>query len=280
MRDLKSPKAGNKVRGNRRNKPKKPPRDWKGLFRKALRVTVCLVTLSLGVGGGGLLAKAIVDSDLFRIDTVTIEQPKRVSRQDLLALADIGLGTSIFDLDLDLVGRKIEENPWVLSADVRRVFPRTVMVNVTEREPRALINLDYLYYIDDRGDIFKVLEQSDSLDYPVITGISRAFLLDHPEQTKARLARVARFVDRLSTRREFTLEDVSEVHIGETDGIILYTASGGVPIRMGDSGYEDKLNRLERIYGELKPRLPVLRYIDLQVADRVIVKLETAVARG
>ncbi len=279
MRDLKSPKAG-KIRGNKRNKPKKQPRDWKGLFRKALRVTVCLVTLALGMGGGGLLVKVTLDSNLFRIDTVQIEGPQRVSKDELLALADIGLGTSIFDLDLDMVGRKIEENPWVLTADVQRIFPRAVMVKVTEREPRALINLDYLYYVDDHGDIFKVLEKNDSLDYPVITGISRAFLLEHPDKTQSRLAGVARFIDRLSDRREFTLEDVSEVHIGESEGIILYTASGGVPIRMGDDGFEDKLNRLERIYGELKPRLPVLRYIDLQVMDRVIVKLEAAVARG
>jgi cell division protein FtsQ len=44
---------------------------------------------------------------------------------------------------------------------------------------------------------------------------------------------------------------------------------------MGYSKFSSKLNRLESIYKELEQRLLVLKYIDLNVEDRVIVKIDT-----
>jgi cell division protein FtsQ len=49
---------------------------------------------------------------------------------------------------------------------------------------------------------------------------------------------------------------------------------GGVPIRIGFDHFSAKLDMLEKIYGELKPRLSSLRYIDLNVMDRVIVRVD------
>ena len=66
-----------------------------------------------------------------------------------------------------------------------RVFPREVVIPVHERVPQAIINLGYLYYVDGGGEIFKVLSSDDRLDFPVITGIDRQFLLENPERRTA-----------------------------------------------------------------------------------------------
>ena len=64
------------------------------------------------------------------------------------------------------------------------------------------------------------------------------------------------------------------MHIDREGGLSLLTVSAGVPVRMGFSDFKAKLDRLERIYPELQPRLTGLKYIDLNVADRVIVKID------
>ena len=56
------------------------------------------------------------------------------------------------------------------------------------------------------------------------------------------------------------------------------TLQGGVPVRIGFDDFEDKLARLERIYSEIESRLSVTQYIDLNAADRVIVKLDPIIA--
>jgi len=49
---------------------------------------------------------------------------------------------------------------------------------------------------------------------------------------------------------------------------------------MGKQGFSTKLNRLESIYDDLEPRLMALKYIDLNVTDRVIVKLDVKRTAG
>jgi cell division protein FtsQ len=276
MRDFKSQKPV-KVKANRR-KRQKEPRDWSKFFQRALGIGVLIGKLALVVlllGGAGLAARQIFHSGYFGVAKVRVENLGRVSEEEVVALSDIRPGMNIFDLELEMIGRKIEENPWIATARVERVLPREVVISVRERVPKALINLGYLYYLDAGGVIFKVLGPEDSIDYPVVTGIDRRTLLENPGDCRKQLEEAVLLLDELAGRRIFSLDDVSELNIDPTDGLTLYTFSGGIPVRMGYSNFSSKLDRLERIYPELEPRLPALKYIDLNVADRVIVKVDS-----
>jgi cell division protein FtsQ len=276
MRDLKAPKKVSKARNNRR---KKKPRDWKKIFHRLLSTSVVVVSLTLIVSGGILSAQLLFDSNYFKVDTVQVENHQRLSQDEIVALSDVRIGHNIFELDLERIGRKIEENPWVYKTKVQRLFPRTLVIRVEERIPKAVINLDYLYYIDETGDIFKVLEAQDSLNFPVVTGLERKDLVDRPEEMRKRLEGVGGLIDELAGRQVFSLADVSEFHLEAMGEIVLYTCSGGVPVRMGMGDYHAKLDRLEKIYGELKPRLRALKYIDLNIMDKVIIRVDTGITR-
>ncbi len=197
-----------------------------------------------------------------------------MSEGDILDASDIKIGDSLFDLELHMIGRKIEEHPWIAKAEVERSFPDQVVIRVVERQVRAIIDLDYLYYVDSAGEVFKMLDAGDELDYPVITGIDRQYLLDNPDQTQDCLNLALQLMDELDSRTLFNLDDVSEIHYDEHEGLVMHTRIGGVPVRMGKGGFAAKLNRLESIYDDLEPRLLALKYIDLNVTDRVIVKLD------
>lgn len=272
MRDLKSQKPV-RSKGNRR-KSKKQPRDWKNFFHRGLRISVFAGSVALAASGGVLLGQLLFDSDFFRIDSVRVENQQRVSEEEILSLSDIQLGVSIFDLDLELIGRKIEENPWIATASVARVFPRELVIRVSERVPQAVVSLDYLYYADAGGEVFKLLAPEDRLDYPVVTGLDRHFWLENPVEARRQLREAMALLAELASRDEFNLDDVSELRLDREDGLVLYSYIGGVPIRMGYGNFASKLDRLERIYGNLEPRLLALKHIDLNVADRVIVRLD------
>jgi cell division protein FtsQ len=203
-----------------------------------------------------------------------VEQQVRVSEGDILDASDIRIGDSLFELELHMIGRKIEEHTWIAKAEVERSFPDQVVIRVVERQTRAIIDLDYLYYVDRSGVVFKMLETGDELDYPVITGIDRQSLLDHPDRNRDSLDLALGLIDQLEPRRIFNLDDVSEIHFDQQQGLIVHTRIGGVPVRMGKLNFHAKLNRLEAIYEDLEPRLLALKYIDLNVTDRVIVKVD------
>jgi len=273
MRDLKSQKQ-KKIKTNRR-KLEKQPRDWKKLFHRLLRIGIASGSGLLLASGALLTVQVLLESGYFEVRKISVEQPVRVTEGDILEASDIKIGDSMFDLELYMIGRKIEEHPWIAKAYVERAFPDQVVIRVVERQPRAIIDLDYLYYVDKSGDVFKMLEAGDPLDYPVITGINRQYLLDNPDQTQNCLNLALRLMDELESRALFNLDDVSEIHYDQQEGLIMHTLIGGVPVRMGKQGFDGKLNRLEAIYDDLEPRLLALKYIDLNVADRVIVKVDT-----
>lgn len=279
MLDLKA-KNPPKVKANRRKREPRQPRDWKKLFRRLLRFSLFSGGAVLVLVGGFFVTELFLSSGYFRVDTVRVLNQSRVTEEEIVGLSDVRPGMSIFDLDLEMIGRKIGENPWIANARVERVLPREVVIRVTERVPRAVINLGYLYYVDGSGTIFKVLGAEDSLDYPVVTGIDRRSLLDSPAESRQQLTEAMGLLEQLAGRRTFALADVSEIKIDPADGLTLYTFTGGVPVRMGFGNFDRKLDRLERLYPELEPRLPVLTYIDLNVADRVIVKVDAKCTSG
>ncbi len=144
-----------------------------------------------------------------------------------------------------------------------------------ERQPEAIVNLGYLYYVDGDGEVFKLLDSEDSLDFPVITGIAREQMLNDGKDVRRRLLRAMVLLQELEGRRYFNLADVSEVHSDPRKGLTLFTYHGGIPVHMGKGDFGSKLARLEKIYKEIEPSLLALKYIDLNVADRVIVKVNT-----
>jgi cell division protein FtsQ len=276
VRSLKQTKS---VRPNRRKKQKQPL-PWKQVLARLLRVTVFCGSATFLLFGAVLGGRLLLGSGYFAVTTVRVENNQRLLQEEVLALSDIQQGSNIFDLDLDMIGGKIEENPWVASARVERVFPNEVTIRIEERQPQAIVRLGTLYYVDVYGEIFKMLDAGDRLDYPLISGIDRQLLLDKPEQARELLLGALGLLTELAERRVFNLDQVSELRVAPQEGITLYTYRGGVPVRFGQNGYRTKLDRLERIYRELQPRLAAIDYIDLNVVERVIVKLESHRNRG
>lgn len=274
MRDLKShQQKTKKVRRNRRKQERKPLEVRKFLHR-ALRVGVALFSTALLVVGGFFLVQLLMASDMFRIDAIDVAGNARLSREQIVLLSDIEPGVNTFSLDLGIIGHKIEENPWVKQARVQRIFPRQVKITLVERKPVAIINLGYLYYLDDHGEIFKVLDSSDQLDFPVVTGFDYERAQQHEADYAQLLKQIVTLIADLKQRKILNLAQISEIHRTAGNGLTLLTMNGGVAIKLGWDHFARKIDRLEQIYAQLQPKLPILDYIDLNVDEKVIVRIQ------
>ena len=274
MRDLKKNQNTTKrLRVNRRKKKSKPL-SWRKILHRSLRIGVTLFSATLLLVGGFFVTQLLLASDLFRVEQVVVEGNNLLKGEQVVALSDIEIGINTFTLDLGLIGRKIEENPWVDTTRVSRIFPRQVVIHIEEREPVAIVNLGYLYYLGKQGEIFKVLDATDNLDYPVVTGFEYAKVQAHNGEYGQQLKRVVALLSSLSRRDLFGLNQISEVHFEEGGDLSLFTLDGGVKIKLGTTDYDRKLSRLERIYAQLRPKLKMLEYIDLNVEEKVIVRIE------
>lgn len=268
----KGKQKGQKVRVNRRKQQPKPL-NLRKILHRTLRVTVALFSVVAVVVGGFLTVQMVMASDQFRVETISVQGNKRLDGETVVALSDIEPGIMTFHLDLHLIGRKIEENPWIKQARIQRIFPRQVVIAVVEREPVAIVNLGYLYYVDADGEVFKVLEGSDSLDFAMVTGFDALRLGEGDRWEAEKMKQVVSLLKALKQRKYFNEQQVSEVSLEAGGGLSVY-ALEGVRIRFGQGDYEKKLSRLERIYAHLKPKMTMLEYIDLNVDEKVIVRIE------
>lgn len=278
MKDLKKKKRG--VGKPRTNRAKKQPRNWREILRKGLYGSLMVGSAALVAVGSGLLARAVLDSGYFNVAQIVVAQESRVSKEAIVALSNVHPGDNLLRLNLETIGNKVADHPWIARVDVRRNFPDTLVIEVVERDPVAILNLGYLYCVDSNGEVFKLLEGDDPLDMPVITGVDRDYLIQDQPKVAGYLRHAVGLLKDLEKRRSFGLDEVSELHLTKNGGIVLFTYIAGVPVELGRDGYSAKLDRLERIYKELRPRLPLLRNIDLTVADRVIVSRSGAEMNG
>jgi cell division protein FtsQ len=254
---------------NRRVEPKK---DYKGLFSRVLYfliIVACAAALLVGAGFGMYMLSM---SDSFAIEHIEVNGNQRLSTEDILALSDIRHGQGTFDLDLELIGQRLEENDWILQAQVERLLPRGIKVSIVEHTPCCIINLDYLYYVDRQGEVFKVLHRGDSLDYPMVSGFEREDLGTPEALGTPWLERVVEVITQLEKRSVFNIEEVAQIHVDFERGIELYTLEYGVTLRLGKDQFSTKFDLLEHMYPKLKAELEKLEYIDLNVPGKLIVK--------
>ncbi|MDH3342135.1 MAG: cell division protein FtsQ/DivIB, partial [Gammaproteobacteria bacterium] len=87
-----------------------------------------------------------------------------IFREKVIAVIDGGY----FSLDLDLMRSNLMTMPWVDDVSVRRQWPSSLYIRVTEKQPVAYWNDDAM--ISDRGDVFKPEVIAQQHDLPRLSG--------------------------------------------------------------------------------------------------------------
>ena len=187
-----------------------------------------------------------------RLHEIRVVGNSRVSEAQIRHLAGLGIGTPLIDINVESAELSVLRHTWISSAQIRRIFPDTAVIEVTERQIRALLMLDKLFLVDINGEPFRVATPPD-LDYPVITGLEEEFAHQEPELARRIIHESLAWLDALDAPRttiatgsqKLSSQDVSEVHFDEKSGYALVLRNGG-EIRLG---FRDRsiLSRLDAL---------------------------------
>ncbi|MBI5482834.1 MAG: FtsQ-type POTRA domain-containing protein [Deltaproteobacteria bacterium] len=258
--------APNKVKIQRK------PLDLKKYLRPLGKIAAGLLVSVLTVGIMYGVYRVLGSTTFFKLKNIEVSSAKRLSREEILGLAGVEPGKDLLRMNLKRMGEHILQNPWVETVRINRYFPDGISIAVTEREPLAIVNMGYIYYLDKNANVFKVLNQGDKLDYPVITGFSEEELGSDPKGTRQALKTTCELLKILREKGAFILADVSEIHYDKGYGFTMFTASGALPVKIGSGEFAAKVERFSRIYRDLMSQRQALQYIDLDYSDKIIVK--------
>jgi len=115
-------------------------------------------------------ADQLVDwSDRFRVRNTEITGNHIIKTDQIAHLANVSKGVSLFQVPVIAVQRRIESDPWIKRAVVRRRLPDTIEIQVIEREPAAAVRSERLLMIT--ADSIALAPDSDDWvwDFPLLT---------------------------------------------------------------------------------------------------------------
>jgi cell division septal protein FtsQ len=247
---------------------------WRALAI-GLVVSVIVIYAVSRAAGLALSASALT------VSKITLTGTQRMATGEALALLDGLRGSSIVTADLEPWRVKLLGAPWVADAAMRKIFPGTVSVVITEREPLGIGRIrNSLYLIDREGSIIDEFgPKYADFDLPIIDGLSAGPGDADDSADLARAALAGRVLEDFQRRPELA-RLVSQVDVSNVRDAVVILKDDTALIHTGDDHFVDRL----QLYLDLAPRLredvPRIDSVDLRYGERVFVKPQgtTAVA--
>lgn len=133
-----------------------------------------------------------------------------------------------------------------------------------------MINLDALYYVDDRGSIFKRLTAYDAKNLPILTGFSRK---DLAAKDPVAIRNLKKTIDLLQNAEAGVLRrNLSEVHYDAQDGYTLVTRDFGLRLKIGTMDFTKAMQRVEEAMPKLASLGQAKGVVDLKTEGRIFVR--------
>jgi cell division protein FtsQ len=246
------------------------------IVKKTLQVTFQLLLLFLFLFIGHWVYIHLLGDSYFRVREVEVEGGQKIPKETLLSLTVMEGMPNLFSVKLKEVVKRLESHPWIEQVRVRKVFPDKILIQIDERKPMAIVQLDGLYYIDTRGEIFSPVGDRDEYNYPYLTGLTRRVLEKDPEEAKRLINKALEFLRIVGQEKLLPLREISEIHMEEAFGIHCFTKAEGVEIRIGWEDFREKLRRVSLIWSDLRKRGLSIASIDCSDLKRIVVRKATS----
>lgn len=230
------------------------PRDG-GSRTVLVHALMVLVAASIVAGffvGGRALSRWLRSADSFSLRNVELDGLERLTREEVLDVAGIEEGMSIFSLDEQESLEGLESHAWVREARVRKRMPDSVFVEIVEREFTALLWSDGLYRVDSDGTIFERHPTGSPLDRVIITGVDRVLLEGDRELLGAELRKIIQVLGEYNRMGLGAHAPVRTIHREHGGGIVLYIGDRAREVRLGVGHTRKKLRRLRAVLRELR----------------------------
>jgi cell division protein FtsQ len=176
----------------------------------------------------------ITTNDRFAIREIQIQGASKLTREAIDQTLP-AIGDNVFATDVGELADELRAHPWIASAEVRRVLPDVLVVEIREHEAAGVVLLGQLYLVDAQGRPFKRAERGEDAGMPIITGLDRAAYQTDPEGTARTIAAALEVLSRWGQRPA-----IGEVRI-DHGALALRTYDHGTEIDLGTLRSGDEL---------------------------------------
>jgi cell division protein FtsQ len=257
----------------KKNKRKKPSNILSGLY-VVLKVAAGLFLLIVVSNLFVLAYDLFVQSTYFESKAVVIKGAYRLSKKDIMEQAQVKMGANILSVNLTLAKNWLQAHPWIASASVRREFPDTIIIEIKEHRPIAVVDMEQRYLMNINGELFKRWSPEDSVVLPVINGLTGtdiAFSRMYPNIITDGVLDVLR----LGSDFESVIPNriVKRILVDRELGITLCVSENMKTIKLGHPDYQVKYENLKRtlFFIDTSDYIQDFYTIDLSEVEKIVI---------
>ncbi|MBI3932299.1 MAG: FtsQ-type POTRA domain-containing protein [Acidobacteria bacterium] len=241
--------------------------------RRAHRGWVGRTVLALELGGALVFALAatwagyskVMASERLKVARVDVRGSRFLSEGEVRELLGPALGENILGLDIEEIKQRLRASPWVADATVRRALPDTLQVEVRERVPLALAEVDRLYLMDEGGVLIDIYgPRTAGFDLPIVRDLGGF----DDEGRRGRAERAGALLADLGA----LAGEISEVEVLGSGDLRVVLRGAGEVVLVGSPPYRQRFETFLALRRDLAERCPRAEYFDLRFRGRIYAK--------
>ena len=186
------------------------------------------------------------------------------------------LGIELEEINLRDVSLLIESHPYVKAARVSRRYPATLSIEIVERQPVAMLNVEPVLMIDREGIILPDKGQVNDFLVPCLSDFNPAKeLYPAGQQTvSAKVQETMNLITRILDYYPSLYSNISEVTMNANDEYVIILAQYPTKVILGNTDVWAKIQILGKFEHSLsnKRQLSDYKYLDLRYDNQVIAK--------
>lgn len=249
-------------------------------MRKGMGVLLLFVVTMVMVLLVPQVPEFLAESDFFRVEEIRLEGERYLGEAEVERLLAIGSTSSVWD-DLDALASRVRRHALVEDARVRRRLPGTLVVEIQERIPVALLATPALVPVDRDGRILPIDPAHARLDLPLLERYREPWS-EGVEPTPRQTRTLAQEAARLAEADPGFLAGVSELAVDSGGDVLIRLADPRVTLRYRPPARTARIRQglrvLEDAVDRDGQRVPVT--VDLRYRDQVVVRFPSSTGAG
>jgi cell division protein FtsQ len=195
----------------------------------------------------------------FRIASVILNGRKQLTQDEILAIGGVNGRSSLLFLDAAVVRDRLKANPWIADANVLKLYPDRLQIDVTERTAFALWQEDgKLSVIADDGAVLENYVSSRFVSLPQVVG----------KGADAKAKDFLALLDRYPQVRGMTR---AAIYVGQRRWNL--RLSNGLDIRLPENDIGNALATLSKLDQDDRLFSRDITAVDMRLPDRLTVRL-------
>ena len=209
------------------------------------------------------------------LDNIKFSETKILSENNYRSLLNEITNRSIKEINLYEISSLIESHPYVKFARVSRHYPSEIIIEIVEREPIAIVNMEPMIFLDKNGFVLPIEGIQTNYNLPVMSNFNPEPQL-YPIGELAlsvKIKEAIALISGIQTNYSALYDNLSELKISSSNEIELILSDIPTHIYLGNEKINSRIRTLIEFESKLKPnRMSDFSYLDMRYDNQIIGK--------